>query len=547
MLEVLLLYLLPFAVRVGLAGGDVEWERVVLSLLPVAVVAPTTYVSVYVRSAEREHVWRHTLYAVGFSVSVATSVRWDYVHSHWDECRVLVAYLAVGCLTLWWFVVSHILENAYLPQLRTHQGDVTVLPLTLVAIGTFVRDVPDGAFQFSRSVLFFVPVVVAWATLFFIAYHGFATGRTTTLESGGYSHHARAALVVASAHLGLLECNSPPLLFVAFPPVAALLCQTTSPYTHAPALRPLWRVSALTVAAGLGAAGGHVLRGPLGSDAQLSVAVLVTVASVSLPPVAGRRWVLPGALYVALGACAYLTARASVLRVADVLAVFGASFLTLWAVNALVAPVWTPDPPVAGSAAVTVRGAPRPQEAAPWYVPSRLLTWCSACGCGVGHRYTADTPRGRTGRVDRNCPEAFQGVWFMEGNTFPMDLVVIHGLTWSEDGTRAWMWDVWNVTRDATVAGVLLTLGSFFKSTSIEVYDDAWIRTCVWNFPWVRLLFDTYWIRRVGPDEMERLVIASDGRVVWRYSLLRVVRADGTRTRFHGRYVDACVGRRYLG
>ena len=135
----------------------------------------------------------------------------------------------------------------------------------------------------------------------------------------------------------------------------------------------------------------------------------------------------------------------------------------------------------------------------------------------------------------------------MAGNTFPMDLVTIHGLRWSEDGSRTRMWDFVNVTRDATVAGILLSMGSFFKSTSIEVYDDVWIRTCVWDLPWIRLLFDTYWIRRVGPDEMERLVFSSDGRLVWRYSLLRVVRADGTRTRFHGRYVDACVGRRYLG
>lgn len=553
MIEIYLLYVLPFACRFGLSTSTAEWWRIVASLAPVVVVAPSTYVARFVRDEEREHVWRHALYSLAFTVSVGTSIRWDYVYDHWVECRTLVAYLVVGGVTLWWFVVSHILENTGMFNLHTHQGDVAVLPLTLVSIATFASDVPDDAFQFSRSVVFFVPVVVAWATLFFIAYHEFASGRTTTLMIAGYTHHARAALIIASTHLSLLECNAPPEAFILFSAVAALLCQVTPRHTSAPQMRPAWRAGILATSLAFGVALGYVIRYRLGVGAQVSAGVATVVGSLAIPPIAGRWWVMPGAAYASLAIGAYAHAEGTAdVQIVDALALAGGCYVTLWMVNLLASPVWTPDPP-GEYVPPPPRGAAsspppyRPQDDASWYAPSRLLRCVAGCGWVGGRTYTTDTPRERMGAVNAHCPDAFRGVWWMDGNTFPMDLIVIHDRQWSEDGTSAWMWDFGNTTRDATLAGVLLALGSLIKTTRIELYDDDWIRTTGWNLPGVRLLFNTYWIRRVGPDELERLVFAADGRLVWRYSLLRVQRADGTRTRFHAHYAAACVGRRYIG
>ena len=61
---------------------------------------------------------------------------------------------------------------------------------------------------------------------------------------------------------------------------------------------------------------------------------------------------------------------------------------------------------------------------------------------------------------------------------------------------------------------------------------SPWIRTDVWVFPWLRWCPSTYWLYRVSEDEMLRLVYVGD-KVVWQYRLLRVVREDGTRTRFY--------------
>ena len=66
--------------------------------------------------------------------------------------------------------------------------------------------------------------------------------------------------------------------------------------------------------------------------------------------------------------------------------------------------------------------------------------------------------------------------------------------------------------------------------------SSSWIRTDVWVLPWLRWCPSTYWLYRVSEDEMLRLVYAGD-RVVWQYRLLRVVRENGTRTRFYDEFV----------
>lgn len=552
MLVLYALYALPFAIRFGLTAPSSlpPWSDVVLSLLPVVVVFPSSYTVRFLgRRREWEHVVRHAFYSAAFSVSVASSVRWSYVAEHLDVCLPLVLYLAVGCATLWWFVVSHVAENHLMPWLRVHQGDVTVLPLTLVAIATFARDLPDDAVRFSRAVLFFVPVIVAWATIFFIAYNGFARGRVTTFHEDGFDFHARSALVVASAHLGLLECNSPPTVFQFFPIVAALLCQTTALHTDAPRLRPRAELGTLLTSLGVGAGAGAVLWTRFGWRALVCVAVLLPIVARALPTLAGDRWVVPGSAYLSLGVVAYLIALSergvvAEVRAVDTLAVTALAYLACFVVQFLARPVWTPEPP-ATPPATTAR---RPQEDAPCWAPSRLFRIVVPLGRCVGTSYTENTPAELLRRhpPHPHCPEAYRGVWWMDGNTFPVDLVVVQDARWSADGRTAWRFDADGITHDASLFGVLLWLWTKPKRSRLDVLDREWIRTCAWYLPVLRWMHVTYWIRVVDRDHMERLVLSSDGRVVWRYSLRRVVRADGSHTEHHAGYWSACAGRRYV-
>lgn len=552
MLALYALYALPFAIRLTLSPGA-AWGDVVVSLLPIAVVFPSSYAMRCLgQDHEREHVVRHAFYSLAFSVSIGTSVRWDYLSSHWRECLPLILYLIVGGLTLWWFVLSHAVENRLLPWMRTHQGDVAVLPLTLVAIATFARDIPDEAFRFSRAVIFFVPVVVAWATIFFISYHDFARGRVTTFHQAGFDFHARSALLIASAHLTLLECRSPATVFQFFPLTAALLCQVTHLHTEAPAMRPWWRTSVLATSLASGGAVGSVLVARFGWHAFGAVCVGTPILALTLPTLAGVRWVLPGCAYLSLGLVAYIVALSESgirdvgsLAVADVFAVLATSLWACWIVETLSRPVWTPTPPA--SLPELPEGAPRPQDRAPPWAPSRIARL--HIGCWFGNEYTEDTPDVvlRRHPVDPRCPARFRGVWWMDGNTFPVDLVVVHDARWNEDGTSALRYDADGITHDASLFGVLIWMWTACKRARIDVVDDRWIRTSAYYLPVLRLLFVTYWIRMVNDDEMERVVFSATGRVVWRYTLRRIVRADGSRTAAHAAFVRHCAGRRYIG
>ena len=69
---------------------------------------------------------------------------WRMVH--------FVFLLLFGGLTLFWFCISHVLENMNLGILV---GDIVVLPITLVAISAFANELHDDLFRFSRSIIFF--------------------------------------------------------------------------------------------------------------------------------------------------------------------------------------------------------------------------------------------------------------------------------------------------------------------------------------------------------------------------------------------------------
>tara|TARA_B110000046_G_scaffold13315_1_gene13042 strand:- start:9410 stop:11077 length:1668 start_codon:yes stop_codon:yes gene_type:complete len=532
MLAEVLLYATPVLGRVALTTQPFPpaW-RVLLSLVPLLVVVPSIRLPRWVADERREHVGRHAIYALAFTVSAATSVRWDVVGpalvdgAEW--ARPLVAYLIIGTATLWWFCASHVLENRGAP-LHTHQGDVAVLPLTLVAIATFHYAVPDEAFQFSRSLIYYVPIVVAWATLHFVAFNGFATSQTTTHSTQGFYFLAHAGLVVAVAHLTLLEARSPPLAFQILPLVASFLCQATTRPTAPPTLRPKHALGTVGVAAGLGAALGTVLRARFGGWAAFACATYgsVTVA-LAVRPLAGARWVGPATLYAAL-------VTGSLLRVTlfvDALLLVGGYFVVL-ALTSLIAPaVYAPSPPA--HAPPQDAHSATPQENGRAARTFALLT-CPLPGGQA--RSAADAARALLHAQDADpaCPAAFRGVWWAQGTALPTPLLCVHRGLWEDTGGAATLWNRRIFATQATLGGWVHHVGAWISTTQLTVLEGGrWIRTDAWCFGPLRLFASTMWLWRVGEDEMLRLIFDTDGRVVWQYRLKRVLTGRGTRTRFH--------------
>ena len=552
MAHALLLYALPLATRFALqwpAGDPGAWADASLSLLPLIVQAPSLLLPrAFGAKKEVEHVARHAVYATAFSVAAVTGVRWTAVLDglrDGDEWAVpLVAYLAVGTVTLWWFCAAHCVENSCDPALYTHQGDVAVLPLTLVAIATFAESVPDDAFRFARSVIFFVPVIVAWATLHFCAYLDFATRRVTTYSDHGFDFLALAGLVVATAQLVLLEVRAPPLLFQLLPPVAAIFCQVTRRHTDAPLTMRGGRMVgqlAAGVAAGAGVGGVLSLRFDTAWACAIGVVGCVT-AQAALPPLAGRRWVGPGALYAALVGGAVLDAAHHERHVEwDDAAVLVALFYAAFRALDVVAPSTTDvaPPPSAPT-------HPNDSDVEwPWASLLARLPSCDALvrAASSARVYDADTCD-RFLPASASCPPTYAGVWWTPGNHFPQSLVSVQHATWTRGGSSP-IWDVRGTSRDATAAGLWLHCLSAFVCTAVVTPQDEpsgrWVRTDKWMFGPLRWFPVTYWVYRWSDDVFVRVV---SGRT--QYRMVRVARGDGTRTVHHAEFLRACGGRAYL-
>jgi len=291
MWETHLLYILPLLSRFAMTDiSNVPWGNAVLSQVSVALVFPCTFLPMLVPDMKKEHVFRHAMYAFAFTVAIPTTVRVEDL-----EPSPLLTFCALGLVTLWWFVLSHWMENNIDERLHTHQGDITVLPLTLVAIATFILTIPTDMFRFTRSTLFYVPIIVAWATMFFLAFQGFALDCVTTYDRPSFPYYAYASLVVSITHLLLIETEVDAHTYQVFPIVAALFCQCIPSFDNQPVMRPRRHVATLAWSVGASAT---LYFAALQFRLSLKEGSLFTFANLCvswvLPPVNGRRWVVPG-------------------------------------------------------------------------------------------------------------------------------------------------------------------------------------------------------------------------------------------------------------
>jgi hypothetical protein len=318
--------LTPLALRCAIDTGRCTPLRVVGTLLPFLVAAPSLFVHLVEERDDFEHVWLHALFALGATASLAT-IDWPWLVDAIGEgdapAAALAVYLAASTLTLSLFCLVHVAELRG-ADVRTHFGDVAVLPLTLVAVGLVLDDVSDRAFVLTRTAIATVPVVVAWATMFFIAHLEFATHRDTRLRSHGdvvFYHVSGGAFTIAVAHLALLETRATAVHFALFAGAAAVFAQLFRPIDRVPRLVRGARAACLRVGAAAAAAvpAGLACAAVLGASAFASVALLAGTLALAQElglRALGRRWALPTLAMAALPVWSFWDA-AGVATVAD--------------------------------------------------------------------------------------------------------------------------------------------------------------------------------------------------------------------------------------
>lgn len=539
----LLIGLSPFAVRLA------AWEEgtlafdVLVSLLPLMLLISNSFVTEYIMEEQTEHVGRHVLYALAFSIS-ATAVHWDIVVDAWSDGEewpeYLLLYFVIGGLTLWWFVVAHLLENKNVfGGLYTHQGDVVVLPFTLLVLGTFANSVPDEATRFSRSVIYFVPCIVSWATILLIAYTGFATSKTTTLSNPAFTMVTTIGYLVGITQLLLLETRANPSLYLFSVPAIGVFAQMAYRASEPPKLRPNTTLGSSIVATCLGAGAGAILTFRFSNQCIAIAAYVTVVCTHAVRAVAGKQWILPATLLASVNTGIIMVFLEDVnLRVSDCLAIICLYFVT-FALTALITPVVFVDevpnpPPVVGkmpqlgAGPCTISGASHRLNRLPL--------------CHTHHRYTSDTKAWLVpffDKVDENCPPEFVGVWWMQHNTFPMELITVHRRKWNNSGTETLFWNGRDITFDTTLSGWCMAVLSKLTFTNIRVMNDKWIRTDSWKTP-LRWLTSTFWLYRSDNDTMIRLVYNSHGDIIWRYNMKRIAHSP-TRVTHHMTHFLASV------
>ena len=531
MIDSLLVVTAPWLLRFSATTWeDVQWTDIILSMLPFLLFLPSSIIlKTLIRSDLDEHIARHTYYALAFSVSTI-AVNWDVVNSSWTDAwaQQLTIYFAVGGGLLWWFVFAHILENTFFGDLiYTHQGDVLVLPLTLLGITILSNEVPDEAMRFSRSVIYFVPVIVSWSSIMLIAYTKFATAKTTTLDDPAFDLVTRIGLVIGTIQLCLIEIQGDSTYYIIFPIVGTVLTQFGYRSDAPPLIRKNTDLGTILISGGISVAFGWLIRLKFGWHGFICSIFITIVASLNVRKICGSRWIVPATVLgtFSQSTVLYFLTEIHVLP-EDVTAFSCAYFISFVVVGILMPTVYTDTPPTCKP----VPDGNMPQLRASLFSVSglaRALDFFRFEDAGKSKRYRIQDKKEWLkpffNRVDPNCPPEFKGVWWMEHNTFPMELITVHRRRWTPDGRNALFWNGKDITWHDSLSGWVMYLSSWLTWTELQVIDDKWIRTDTWKTP-LRLFATTLWLYRVNNDHMIRLVLNSRGEVVWQYNMKRIAK-----------------------
>ena len=199
-----MLIILPLFQKCVIYFNKLSFTKIVCAVVPYLALGLSGGLSrvCFGTNFEREHTLRHFLYSVSFILAALINVSWSPAN---EVSSYITSYIFLGSFSLLWFTLSHVLEQMN-TNIRTHQGDIVVLPLTLTSshiLVTYIAKATD--FVFLKSAIIVIPVLVGWHTLFYIGFFGFALDNITMFHKEGYLKVSCIAATVASVHITSIE------------------------------------------------------------------------------------------------------------------------------------------------------------------------------------------------------------------------------------------------------------------------------------------------------------------------------------------------------
>lgn len=533
-----ILLLLPLFMRMYLEPPNVL--NVTLSLIPFLFLIIASYGPSIWKDEEVEHLARHIVFTAVFAISAGVSIDWSYVMQEIENIDVarIILFVLVAAGTQLWFCIAHILENLGYSFVRTHQGDAAVLPSSLIILSIVHATFPMAIFRYMQSLLYLIPVLVGWCTVFFLTHTDFGNLRVTTYSSNAYTSASLQGFILATTHLCILETRAPIEIFIFAPFVTSIICQTSYPATT-PILmerdKKFANIVLQTVAAiffgsiaGLTLILYYTIQSPVAITAVLLACISLSEISVSVGrDLMGHRWPVPFSLWVTYTSLIMLVALDVRIQITDILlleATFLATFLLVmlatFIFNVSDVEECTPSHP-------PLYDPIQKNSFADWIVKIERILTEPVERLLPGRRYTSKNRNWLFGFlkiVDDNCPSRFQGVWWMKDNTLPMHLISVQHCSWI-NGQEATLFNFENTSRSRTFLALCSHFISKFSTTHMKIIDANWVSTDItFSIFGKTILNDRLWIYTDPdkPDEMRRLQYNSKGEIAYDYKLCRI-------------------------
>jgi len=502
-------YSIPLVFR--LVSTPIPFLQICLGLIPsLSIQFFSIALPHIIKNMENEHEFRHFVYAIAFLVASATNIHWRIAY---DTYPILIFYSSFGTFVLLWFVASHMFENRIMSSVHTHQGDLAVLPLTLVAIATFSNDIPLETVRAGRSILFFVPVIVAWATLFLIAYNGFIVSKTTTLNECFYSI-VLFSLPIASAHLTLIEMAASPVYYIIFPFSAAFVAQFSFRPFSPPCMKSDWIVSSQFIALFTSISVSYLLTRGETNFVVLIYPLLIVSCVGSFPKMCGETWVMPSTLHVSLLFTLFALRnkydRVWTENAIDILGIVSITFFSLLLVSFIVGDVTQTQHPDIDVGSIE---------------PSRNGIFSKVCHMFSFIPFKRDGvlkifDRGKTSMS--KCSINHMGVWWMIDSGFPMALICVENEDWCEKRVALKLSKI--CVRDATIVGWVLGFLQNFQYVVVYTQaDDSWeYHDTYTKIFFLKIFRRNMWLYKKEKDVVYRIIFDTKGKICFSYKAVRL-------------------------
>jgi len=575
----ILLQLLPNIVSCHVHDEKCSAGTFFICLVPLLVAWPAFALPNFVKNEVHEHILRHALFTLGFAMG-GVQFDWSYLLKFIEEqwSYTLLVFYILTTVALGAYTVFHFAEEYCRASIRTHYGDVLILPLVMISVAKFYDEIPNQAFILSRSMPLAVVIMVAWTTILLIAFADFANKSTSRALSQHFHTLSTAALAFTTVHMILIELQAHAIYYVAFTLAASLFAQLMVPLDEVRDSISKDRFARIIVAMCIAASmctlwivGDKVVHhwgmqrsqefgwGGFGWGIACLGTSMVFGQEIGLV-VLGKRWWLSTSLMCMIPSLAlaerrytrlwgYSAIGFSIFQWIGFAAVsFVTSTLQLDIVKLPEIPVLPQayDPPQLRRLRLLRRSSklyvymwglldrPLPRFLFPSSYFSRTGDWLSAM-LAYSDGETRYSNIGDSGYIG--------GVWWMKDNTMPMHVLVLHD-SGKESGSVNFHHDI---SRAATWIGACFHWLAVFQRSELIRRGSGWMQTNrytdIFGFT---ASGRTLWIYKdpLSQHEMTRLQYDRYGNVVYQYQLLRIAYIDSVgsvcKTRYYGMFMDSC-------